>query len=195
MIGTLGDLKFVTSSNQMKTFKDLSVSQSVRYGEHETLQGKPKLEYTGQVLDSLKFQLYWRVEDRVNPEREIDYLYKKMAEGEVLSFILGGVKVGSGRYVITNIERSFVRFDNRGKALAVKYDISLKEYIEEKKVSEVANNNSKKSSNVVKKENIIKTGTALTAIATKNPLLAPLVLPTVGMAAIYPTVKRIINKG
>lgn len=165
MIGILGNLTFIASSEKIQTFKDFSISSSVKYGKHDTLQGKPKLEYAGRELDDIKLKFFWRVEDKVNPKEEIKPLLKSMEEGEVLPFLIGGEKVGSGKYVITNIEQNNKRIDNKGNILAVEFDISLQEYSLDE-VEEINDN--------VKKEQVKKIAVAsipLAATALSSPIL------------------------
>lgn len=129
MIGSLGNLVFTASANQFKTFKDINIKDSVRYGRHDTSDGKPRLEFTGENLTSISLSLFWRIEDNVNPEGEIAYLKDAMKSGEILSFLVGGQKIASGRFVVTDISSKPVRIDNMGNMLAVEYGVSLEEYI------------------------------------------------------------------
>lgn len=154
MIGSLGDFIFTASSEQVKTFKDLTTDKGVRYGSHSTIDGKPRLEFTGPELDSISLKLFWRVEDKVNPVKEIEYLEKALNKGEILTFLIGGKRVGdTGRYIIKSIKNSHTRIDNKGNFLAVEYDLSLEEYVEdnpnEKDESSDENAVSKDKENVI----------------------------------------------
>lgn len=133
MIGTLGSLTFVASSEKIKTFQSLSMKTGVRYGQHDTLLNKPTLEFLGEDLDTVTIKLLWRIEDSINPEEEMKGLEKAMKEGEVLLFFLGDKKVGSGKYVIKSISKDPHRVDNKGNLLCVEYDVELCEYFEAKK--------------------------------------------------------------
>lgn len=132
MIGILGDLEFVASSNKIHTFQEMSTTQSVRYAEHASLQRKPVLEYIGPNLDEVSLKIQWRIEDKVNPLAEIDKLKKKMDDGEFLPFFLGSRKVGTGKFVITDIPQTYNRVDNHGNVLSVSAEVKLKEVVEKK---------------------------------------------------------------
>ena len=136
MIGSLGDFVFEASANQFKTFKNLNLDRSTRYGKHDVSDGKPRLEFTQEDTDSVGFDLFWRIEDNVNPSAEIGYLQNARIEGEILMFLVGGKKVGSGRYTIKSIKEKPKRIDNRGNMLAVEYSVQLEEYVMEDNVSE-----------------------------------------------------------
>lgn len=164
MLGILGKLTFETSSNRMLTFKDLEVSSQTRYGQHDTLQGKPKLEFTGEGLDEIKLKLYWRIEDKVNPTQEIKPLEEQREKGEVISFVLGGEKVGSGFYIIESINKAPKRIDNKGNILAEGFDISLKEYRIQPHKPQTTN---KRLSPIQK--GLLATPSIVPAIVTKSP--------------------------
>lgn len=136
MIGILGDLEFVASSNKIRTFQEMGTTQSVRYAEHASLQRKPVLEYIGSNLDEVSLKIQWRIEDKVNPLAEIDKLKKKMDEGEVLPYFLGSRKVGTGKFVITDIPQTYNRVDNYGNVLSVSAEVKLKEVVEKKASAE-----------------------------------------------------------
>lgn len=136
MIGSLGDFVFTASREQFKTFKDLNLDRETRYGKHDVSDGKPRLEFTQEDTDSISFNLDWSIEDNVNPAAEISYLQDARIKGEVLTFLMGGKKVGSGRYVIKSIKERYKRIDNRGNALAIGFSLSLEEYVMDNNVSE-----------------------------------------------------------
>lgn len=129
MIGTLGEVSFNCSSEQFKTFKDLSISNSARVGQHDNLQGKPRLEFIAPGLDKVTLKLSWGIEGRVNSLEAIKPLEKARDEGEILLFMLGSKLVGSGRYMVTDISKSKQRIDNRGNVLSADFSITLQEYV------------------------------------------------------------------
>lgn len=132
MIGILGDVSFTVSSKMIRTFTDMGISNSPRYGTHDTLQGKPVLEFIGTNLDEINLNFFFRVEDKLNPLKEIKPLIDSRDKGEVIIFFLGSKKVGSGKFVITQLNSTYKRIDNKGNVLAANFAITLKEYVEPK---------------------------------------------------------------
>lgn len=132
MIGYFGPIHFESSTKKVKTFKDLSRKNATRWGEHSSLQRKPVMEFVGKGIDEISFTLFWRIEDNVYPEKEIKPLKDAMQEGKVLAFFLGSRPVGSGKYVVTQIDDSAKRIDNKGNLLAVEYQVTAKEYVTNK---------------------------------------------------------------
>lgn len=169
MIGILGNLTFVASSEKVKTFNEFSKSSSVKYAKHDTLQGKPKLEYIGQELDNIKLKFFWRIEDKINPIKELDILRKSMLEEEVILFILGSKKVGSGKYIIESLDENNKRIDNKGNILAIEFNISLVEYDETKPIETKKN---------VKKKNVLKLNKSTIALGLPGIILPPSAMKT-----------------
>lgn len=190
MIGMLGDLEFVASSNKTQTFQGININQSARYAEHASLQRKPVLEFLGPNIDEIPLKLQWRVEDKINPVAELEKLRKKMFDGEVLTFFLGTKKVGSGKYVITDMSQTYNRIDNKGNVLSVSADITLKEVVEKEKAKE--EKVTKKPTKLTKKQKV--------AVAKNKAILASYqVSPILGAnltAAdiVAKTVKKVIKK-
>ena len=56
-VGIFGKLPFLCSSAVTFTFKDLSVSRSVRWATHEVIGKKPLLEYIGPGLTEVSFNI------------------------------------------------------------------------------------------------------------------------------------------
>lgn len=56
-VGLFGKLPFLCSSAVTFTFKDLSVSRSVRWATHEIIGKKPVLEYIGPGLTEVSFNI------------------------------------------------------------------------------------------------------------------------------------------
>ena len=56
-VGIFGKLPFLCSSAVTFTFKDLSVSRSVRWATHEVIGQKPVLEYIGPGLTEVSFNI------------------------------------------------------------------------------------------------------------------------------------------
>lgn len=51
--GALGEVVFLVSYEQIRTFKDLSRKRTVKHAKHDVLEGRPRVQHTGRDLDSL----------------------------------------------------------------------------------------------------------------------------------------------
>ncbi|MGL4566912.1 MAG: phage tail protein [Fusobacteriaceae bacterium] len=128
IIGTLGKIVFSVSRFYIKTITDVSMDSSVNWSEHKIIGNKPKLQFLGAELDTVSFKIVLSAFQNVNPLKSADELSCYMKNGTVLNFILGGMKVGKGRYVITSLKESHKKFNSLGIVTVMEIDISLKEY-------------------------------------------------------------------
>jgi phage protein U len=126
MIGSFGKIAFSVSDNYIFNPRDLSRNAGARYAAHGVIGAKPKQEYLGPALDSLKFTLQLNAYQGVNPAHAA-FALKAMAEnGEAEYFILGGAVIGC--YVIISISEVYELVTNNGGVMQLKIDIDLQEY-------------------------------------------------------------------
>lgn len=133
MLGSLGDINFTVSSNQILSYKDLNIKSGVRLTEHNSLQGKPVLEFIGESLDEINLKFNLRIENKINPMSIFENLKDKMTKGEELLFFVGEKKIG--KFVISDIAQDYKRIDNLGNVLALDLDVNLKEIANKKKLN------------------------------------------------------------
>lgn len=127
-LGTLGKIVFSVSDQKIQTFDDMSLETSAKYYTHSRHLMKPLLEFGGMENDKLSFSMYFSVSLGVNPEKQIEQIDKYIEQGEILSLIIGGKRIGS-RWVITKHSKAYKRFDKKGKVLAVESKVTLEEYV------------------------------------------------------------------
>lgn len=128
IVGGLGRVVFLVSSKYIKTINDLEINKSVNYAEHRIIKGKPKLEFLNNNLDTLTFKIRLNIFYNVNPLAAAKELENYMNNGEILRFILGAKKVGSGKYVITELKESHRKFTAIGTVSEIELEVNLKEY-------------------------------------------------------------------
>lgn len=56
-IGSIGDVIFKVSGNDLFTFNGLTRSKSEAYAEHRVLRGKPRVQHVAGNLDTLSLQV------------------------------------------------------------------------------------------------------------------------------------------
>lgn len=128
IIGSLGKVIFACSSFYIKTIKNMSIDKSVNWIEHKMMNGKPKLQFDGENLDSIKFDIHLNSAFNVNPLLSAKELEEYMKKGNTLKFILGRKVIGPGWYVITNISETHKTFSSLGVVTKIELSIELKEY-------------------------------------------------------------------
>jgi phage protein U len=120
----LGDILF----EGLKGFEAWSVEgNEASYGEHALIDGKPRLQKTGDTLQELNltFRLHAKF---CNPKQELAKLDKAKTEGEILPLLMGdGTYVSD--YVIISAPYTVDHALADGTIVQATVNLSLKEYI------------------------------------------------------------------
>lgn len=121
MYAQLGNIRF----EGLKGFTSLEESFGVNYVQHELIKNKPRLERTGDVLDTISFSMVLHSQF-TDPEADIEVLRVAMKNGEILPLILGNGKV-VGNFVIPNFTKSTEFTDANGNLISVTLAVELLE--------------------------------------------------------------------
>lgn len=128
VIGSLGDIVFSVSRNQVKTFTGLKWDSSAQYSTHNRHLKDPLLEFTGTDADTISFKMTFSVFLGVDPMGEITKLLNAERAGKVMRLVIGTKAYGKYKWVITKTSKDLERFDNKGNLLAAQVSVSLKAY-------------------------------------------------------------------
>lgn len=128
IVGSLGKTIFGCSSQYIKTIDNFSSNKSVRWTEHQIIGNKPKLQFDGVQLDSIKFDIHLNSIWNVNPLAAAKEFEDYMKQGKKLKFILGGKVVGSGWYIITGMTETYKAYSPMGTVIKMGLSLELKEY-------------------------------------------------------------------
>lgn len=121
MYAQLGTIRF----EGLNGFSTLEESFAVNYAQHERINGKPRLEAVGDVLDTISFDMYLH-SSFVDPEASIEVIRTAMINREILTLILGSGKV-VGNFVIPNFTKSTEFTDPNGNIISATLSIELLE--------------------------------------------------------------------
>ena len=127
-IGTLGDIVFSVSRNQVNTFDGLKWESSAQYAQHNRHLRDVLLEFTGTDADKISFSMFFSVFLGVNPLTEITKLLNAERNGRVMRLVIGTKAYGKHRWVITQTSKTLERFDNKGNLLMASVNVSLLAY-------------------------------------------------------------------
>jgi len=127
-IGTLGDIVFSVSKNQVNTFDGLKWSSSAQYASHNRHLKDVLLEFTGTDADKITFSMYFSVFLGIDPMGEIVKLLTAERSGKVMRLVIGSKAYGKNKWVITSTSKDLERFDNKGNLLIAKVNVSLMAY-------------------------------------------------------------------
>lgn len=128
MIGSFGDIIFEASNDKIATVNDFIRSCTGRWGTHDTIGKKSKLEYIGPGVDEISFSMYFSVSFGVNPRNEMNRLLIKSRAGEAETLIIGGLALGVHKWIIESVKQSWLTFDGQGNLWVGQADVVMKEY-------------------------------------------------------------------
>lgn len=123
MFAQLGTTQF----NALKTFNGFDQSGAATYAEHQYIDGKPGLQFTGPGLNelSISFRLH---ASYCNPANELQTLKKARDSAEVLP-LLWGNGVREGNFIISQISETTEDADQTGNVFSYIVNCSLKEFV------------------------------------------------------------------
>ncbi len=129
-LGTLGDISFrVSGYNDIFTYDNYSRNASVRTANHEIIGEKSITEYLGPGLQEISFNIKLNAQWGVNPLKEIERLIDYCESGTVLTFTMGGKRVGRYKWLIESVDSNAKYYDNTGNILSADASVKLKEYV------------------------------------------------------------------
>lgn len=88
-IGSFGNVVFEVSSQTVRTFDAFTRQRRYSFARHDTVSGKPALEFTGQTLDEISFTMDFLLSLGVSPEKEVEKLAEMAEPGKAHLLILG----------------------------------------------------------------------------------------------------------
>lgn len=127
MIGALGNIVFTVSSDFVRTPSNIKKSRSARIAKHEIIGSKPKLEFQGEDLVSMSFDIRLDASLGVSPQADINSLSTLESTGEVVDLVIGNVYHGA--FLIESIEENTKYTDRSGNIIVAELSISLQEYV------------------------------------------------------------------
>lgn len=130
-IGTLGDIVFTVTADEVRTFRDYKRSTKARFATHEIIGKKPLVEFIAPNGEEITFAMQFHVGLGVSPAEETAKLRELCEKGEPMYLIFGNEAVGAHMWVIESVGESVERVDHGGRILVTQVEITLKEYLPE----------------------------------------------------------------
>ena len=128
VIGYFGEIIFEASSNRICTFHDMSRSISARYSDHKRYRKKAQREFEGPENQSVSFKMKFVAGHGVRPWKMVRKAIQCCEQGKVCQFVIGGHKVGGGRWTIDSIDEDYREVWNRGELVSVEITVKATEY-------------------------------------------------------------------
>lgn len=104
--GSIGDIEFLVSEQDVYTFGGMSHQRQIVHAEHAVLEGIPRLQHTGRKLDTISLPI---VIDASRPgatpfKQRMETLKDMAAKGDDVPLVLGTSYVG--QFVINSVSVS-----------------------------------------------------------------------------------------
>ncbi len=129
-IGHIGKkVVFETSDRKILTFSKMQRTVKGRWASHPRVGKKPKKQFLGPDADRITFTITLNAEHGVKPRKTAENIEKLVRAGRPQTVVIGKRKVGSNKYVITEMSEDWETIMNRGEVVRMTCDITLEEYL------------------------------------------------------------------
>ena len=132
-VGSFGDdIVFQVSDDKVFTVDNFSRDSKANFAEHKVINNPAILEFLGRELETIKFTVPLHkglgIDDLI---MEAHKLRQKLWDGTAEFFILNNHAYTQNKMVITDLSEQVEYFDGTGAHIAVKLDVTMKEYREQ----------------------------------------------------------------
>jgi len=129
IVGALGDIVFLVSSETVATFDKMKWSGSVRISTHERHLKNALTEFTGRNPDTISFTMFLAENLGVDVMAEIVKIWNAERNGVSLSLVIGEKGYGKYRWLIKDHKTDMQTYDADGHLNAASVSVNLVEYI------------------------------------------------------------------
>lgn len=127
-VGSFGGVVFSVSKKRVKTFNDLSETQTAKYAEAERYLNSPSVQFVGMKSAALSMTITLSAAMGVEPLKQYQILSRYMKKGYAYSFFIGKQKIGVYKWVITSMKTDYKQIDYSGNINEMKITLSLTSY-------------------------------------------------------------------
>ena len=129
-IGNLGKLiVFEVSSDKVLTFGKLQQNVKGRWTTHEPIGNKPVPEFLGPGQRTVSLPIFLTVNHGIRPRSTIEKIEKAVESGTPFTFVIGGKKVGSHKWVISDMSETWDEIIQDGVLVSAHLTLNLAEYV------------------------------------------------------------------
>lgn len=127
-VGTFGPIVFEVSDKKVLTFTALKQSVLAQYSDHKLINQKPKKEYVGAGLRSIKFSITLDATLGVRPQKMLTDLEYITESGYADYLVIGDKSIGDNRFCITNISEAWDVVYSGGELAKATVEVTMEEY-------------------------------------------------------------------
>lgn len=127
-VGSLGGIVFSVSAEKIRTLRDLVRSVSSNTSTHSRHNGTGLVEYTGRAPDQITFSVRVSRYLGMAPADVINVLESYVTNGTAVTFVLGGERMGSYRWLVKQYKETVINTDTHGMPIDSDVSLTLIEY-------------------------------------------------------------------
>lgn len=129
-IGSWGTgLVFSVSDEMVKTFMNLKRTTSSSWATHSRMGKKDEAEFLRPGLQKITFNMELNATLGVRPRLMLEMLEQSVEKGTVNTFVIGGKRVGSHRWRVTDTSEAWDVILNRGELVKASVSVTMEEYL------------------------------------------------------------------
>ena len=128
MIGYFGSVTFETSDKRICTFRNMKRTASASFSDHKRYGKKSEREFEGPENQSVSFEMNFMAGHGVKPLSMLQKVIEICENGTVCTFVLGGHKVGGGKWTIDSVDADYKKVWNHGELVSVSVSVTATEY-------------------------------------------------------------------
>lgn len=129
-IGNFGTaLVFSVSDRKIQTFENMTRTVGSQWATHSRIGKKDQVEYLRPALQKITFTMELNSEYGVNPRAMLNTLASLAEKGTVNTLVIGGRRVGSHKWRITDVSEEWETIYNRGELARAKVSVTMQEYL------------------------------------------------------------------
>lgn len=128
-IGSWGKtIVFEVTQNKIFTFSNLKRTVAGKWDTHSRLGKKDQSEFLGPGLQKMTFTIVLNAMHGVKPRATLEAIEAAVESGEVNPFVVGGKRIGSGSWKITQMDDTWDTIWNQGELVKATLNITMEEY-------------------------------------------------------------------
>ena len=129
VIGSFGKtIVFETSDKKILSFKGFKREIKGRWAKHERVGKKPRKQFLGPDEDTVTFTVTLNAWHGVKPRSTLDKIEQSIKKGTPQYLVIGSIRVGSGKMVITAASQTWDEIYNKGELVRASVELTLEEY-------------------------------------------------------------------
>ena len=129
-IGNWGtSIVFSVSDRKIQTFENMTRTVGSQWATHSRIGKKDQAEYLRPSLQKLTFSITLDASFGVKPRKILSTLEKHTEKGNIFAFVVGGKRIGKGKWRITSLSETWDVVWDEGGLVRANVDVTMEEYV------------------------------------------------------------------